>query len=154
MPSEIERKFLVRESPVTSETPGTGLVQGYLPLGSDALSVRVRLTPDAGYLTIKGPREGRIRSELECEIPLDMCEILVGLCGERLVTKTRYPIFSGGRVWVVDIFQDRNSGLVLAEIELSDPLEEFVLPSWCGREVTDDERYYNPYLASTPYCDW
>jgi adenylate cyclase len=154
MPIEIERKFLVKTSPVTAETPGTSLVQGYLSIRDASVSVRPRLTPDAGYLAIKGEREGYIRSEIECEIPLEMTEVLIGLCGDQVVTKIRYPIFAGGRVWVVDVFKDRNEGLILAEIELSTPAEEFVLPVWCGPEVTDDERYYNSYLAAHPFSEW
>ena len=154
MPDEIERKFLVKESPVTLDTPGTSLVQGYLPIEGASVSVRARLTPDAGYLAIKGPREGNTRSEFECEIPLDMTEILVALCGDQVVTKTRYPIMSGGRVWAVDVFQDLNEGLILAEIELAHRSEEFVLPAWCGVEVTDDDRYYNAYLAAHPFREW
>jgi adenylate cyclase len=154
MPIEIERKFLVKRSPVTSDTPGTSLVQGYLPIEGSSFSVRARLTPDAGYLAIKGQRSGPERPEFECEIPLEMTEILLSLCGDRFVTKIRYPIIAGGRVWAVDVFQDRNADLILAEIELSNTSEEFVLPAWCGAEVTDDDRYYNPYLAEHPYGEW
>jgi len=92
--------------------------------------------------------------EVECEIPREMAELLVDTCGEEVVAKIRYPIFVGGRVWAVDVFQDRNEGLILAEIELTHPAEEFLLPAWCGPEVTDDDRYYNPYLADHPFTAW
>ena len=32
--------------------------------------------------------------------------------------------------------------------------EEFTLPKWAIEEVTGDKRYYNAYLAKTPYKSW
>ena len=34
------------------------------------------------------------------------------------------------------------------EIELSSPDEDFEKPSWVGKEVSDDIRYYNVFLLS------
>ncbi|MDJ0893391.1 MAG: adenylate cyclase, partial [Gammaproteobacteria bacterium] len=45
-------------------------------------------------------------------------------------------------------------GLVLAEVELKSPDEPFELPGWAGEEVSDDPRYYNPYLIERPYKTW
>jgi adenylate cyclase len=39
-------------------------------------------------------------------------------------------------------------------IELQSQDEPFSRPTWLGREVTDDNRYYNSSLASHPYRDW
>lgn len=154
MALEIERKFLVRNSPVTPLTPGTSLVQAHLPIPNSPMTLRVRITPDAAYLAIKSPRRGMTRTEFESEISLEVGDVLLGLFGERVVAKMRYPIFSEGRVWVVDVFQDNNDGLVLAEIQLSRPDEQVELPPWCGAEVTADDRYYSLYLAEHPYQDW
>jgi hypothetical protein len=43
-----------------------------------------------------------------------------------------------------------NAGLVLAEIELQHPDEQFALPGWVGREVTHDRRYGNSALSIAP----
>ena len=58
------------------------------------------------------------------------------------------------RSFEVDEFHGDNEGLVLAEIELADADESFMKPSWLGREVTDDGRYYNGYLARNPFKNW
>jgi adenylate cyclase len=152
-PLEIERKYLVQDLPVEDDMPGTSMTQGYLP-SREGLSARVRLTPDGCYLTVKGARAGAVRVEHECEIPEEIAELLLVFCDDRIVSKMRYPMLANGRLWVIDVFQDRNDGLILAELELSSPDEPFTLPGWCGAEVTEDERYYNEFLASNPYSEW
>ena len=56
--------------------------------------------------------------------------------------------------WEVDEFFGENSGLVLAEIELEDPDQRFILPPWVGAEVSLDPRYYNASLVKNPYRSW
>jgi adenylate cyclase len=43
-----------------------------------------------------------------------------------------------------------NLGLVIAEIELTKEDESFEKPSWASPEVTEDPRYYNSNLATSP----
>jgi len=33
-------------------------------------------------------------------------------------------------------------------------MTSFVQPDWCLEEVTNDDRYYNDYLAAHPYSTW
>jgi adenylate cyclase len=47
-----------------------------------------------------------------------------------------------------------NAGLVVAEIELEDPSEDFPRPAWLGEEVSDDARYSSVSLARRPYSEW
>lgn len=54
-----------------------------------------------------------------------------------------------GYFWEVDEFLGTHAGLVLAEIELTDPAQPFARPDWLGEEVTGDPRYYNANLASS-----
>ena len=53
----------------------------------------------------------------------------------------------GNHVYEVDVFAGENEGLILAEIELGDENESFEKPIWLGKEVTNDERFYNAYLS-------
>ena len=32
--------------------------------------------------------------------------------------------------------------------------EAFEKPNWLGKEVTNDNRYYNSYLSKFPYSTW
>jgi adenylate cyclase len=42
----------------------------------------------------------------------------------------------------------------MAEIELESEDEVFKKPSWLGKEVTNDEKYYNAYLSNNPFTKW
>jgi hypothetical protein len=43
-----------------------------------------------------------------------------------------------------------NEGLVIAEVELADPMQRIDLPAWIGEEITLDGRYGNSSLALRP----
>jgi len=154
MPVEIERKFLVVSTAWRAAVTRTALFrQGYL--GSSAsCSIRVRVADREGSLNIKGRVAGARRAEYEYAIPLAEAEELLELCSEGRIDKHRHVVAHGGREWEVDEFFGDNAGLVLAEIELDDEVEELELPAWAGAEVTEDVRYYNSSLARTPWRAW
>jgi CYTH domain-containing protein len=69
------------------------------------------------------------------------------LCIPGKIVKTRYIIPAEGRLkFEVDVFHEKNEGLVIAEIELSAEDEEFNRPEWLGEEVTGRPEYYNVNL--------
>ena len=76
------------------------------------------------------------------------------LCKGPFIEKTRYRIAFEGLVWEVDEFHGENLGLIVAEVELTDPDQGVVLPPWVGEEVTGDSRYYNSSLTTLPYGRW
>ena len=147
MAKEIERKFLVK--------PGTDLakladrsvdmIQGYLST-DPAATVRIRVTGDKGYLTVKGKTTGIERSEWEYEIPATDAREMLEQCASKdvaVISKTRYHC---GR-WEIDEYRGALEGLITAEIELSGPEETIELPDWIEKEVSDDPRYFNSMLA-------
>jgi adenylate cyclase len=83
----------------------------------------------------------------------DAHQMLETLC-QKTIEKFRYVISSGNHIWEVDEFLKENSGLVIAEIELQSEDEDFVIPSWLGKEVTGDPRYYNANLIDHPFRNW
>ncbi|PKM21843.1 MAG: adenylate cyclase [Gammaproteobacteria bacterium HGW-Gammaproteobacteria-14] len=153
MATEIERKFLVRNSSFLTALSGQVLRQGYLSHSTQA-TVRVRIAGDQGFLTIKGQNNGISRAEFEYPIPLDDAEALLALCQSRRIDKTRYRIPVDQHLWEVDVFAGDNAGLIVAEIELGDETETFTRPDWLGNEVSDDPRYFNSQLSQHPYCQW
>jgi len=157
MPKEIERKFLLKnDSWRTGAVSRSLLCQAYARFQGDTHRLlRVRLTDDQAFLTLKGPACGCTRSEFEYPIPhRDAEEILKIFCGPGQIEKYRYRVPSGRHVWEVDEFLGANAGLVLAEIELNAPDESFDLPDWIGREVTGEVRFYNARLLEHPYREW
>lgn len=153
---EIERKFLVLSDSYKKEAAThKRIVQGYLNSNPER-TVRVRIKGDQGFLTIKGKSNdaGTIRMEWEKEIPLSDAEQLLTLCEKGAIDKIRYEIKSGIHTFEVDEFFGDNEGLTVAEIELSDENEAFEKPSWLGKEVTGDQRYYNSQLSNNPFKAW
>ena len=153
---EIERKFLVVDDSYRQVARAASHIrQGYICSGHGR-TVRVRRRDQAAYITIKGPSAdgGLSRYEFEKEITLDEAEHLFGLCEEGIIEKTRYLVDCGQHTFEVDEFHGSNQGLVIAEVELSAPDEDYVKPPFIGQEVTGDRRYYNSFLHRHPYSSW
>jgi CYTH domain-containing protein len=153
MALETERKFLVKGHEWQSLGKAIPYAQGYLST-ERGRTVRVRIAGTKSYLTVKGPVRGITREEFEYEIPIEDAKIMMTLCTGNRIEKTRTKIRIGRHVWEVDEFSGANTGLVLAEVELSDPREHVEPPEWIGPEVTGDPRYYNSNLARHPYSEW
>ena len=171
---ETEKKFLVLDDGFKAQAVKSYRIrQGYLAHDSGR-TVRVRIRDDKGFLTIKGPSiVAGSRPEWEKEISQQDAEDLFALCKPGRVDKTRWIVPAGmpgqaghpgevvmadpdrpSRYFEVDEFHGENDGLVMAEIELGSPDEPFERPSWLGKEVTDDDRYYNGYLSTHPFKTW
>jgi len=153
--TEIERKFLLQsENWRTAADAGTPMRQGYLA-GSEKGSIRVRIEGERANLNIKSATLGIYRLEYEYGIPLaDARELLDRLCEKPLIEKIRYRVPYGDHLWEVDCFLGENAGLVVAEVELSEPDEPFARPPWLGREVSGAPRFYNVSLVHYPYREW
>jgi adenylate cyclase len=155
MAREIERKFLVANDDWRAQVSATARYrQGYLS-SAGKCSIRVRVDGDRGFLNLKSATLDIVRTEYEYEIPLaDAEDLLARFCEGLLIEKRRHFVEHDGHTWEIDVFEGENAGLVIAEIELDDVDSVFGLPSWAGREVSDDPRYYNVWLARTPYSRW
>jgi adenylate cyclase len=149
MASEIERKFLVTGDGWKAQADnGKALVQAYFA-STDKASIRVRIVDDAeAVLTIKSAGSGTSRSEFEYSIPIGDARELMKLRQGRVLEKSRYTVAAGRLTWEIDIFAGDLAGLVIAEIELPSADYDFERPSWLGREITGDKRYYNDSLAA------
>lgn len=155
MAVEIERKFLVNVDLWNGSMKGVRRFyrQGYISTEPEK-TIRVRLDDENAFITIKGKASGMSRSEYEYRIPKqDAIEMLDQFCSS-IISKYRYMVPFGGKVWEVDEFLDENEGLIVAEIELSSEDEEFEKPLWVAEEVTGIEKYYNSNLSSHPFKQW
>lgn len=153
MALETERKFLVISEAWRPLGKAVAYAQGYLSRGSGR-TVRVRIAGEKAYLTIKGPVIGITREEFEYPIPIEDARSMLPLCDGPVIEKTRTTIPIGSHLWEVDEFSGENAGLIVAEVELSDPSESVVIPEWVGPEVTGDPRYYNSNLTVHPFREW
>ena len=161
MAIETERKFLLLNDSWRREaaTPPETLVQGYFPRAEGGPTVRVRISGERGFLTVKGrPRDAASlsRSEFEYAIPAEEAEkMLEEFCGDRIVKKLRHTFPAAeGLQWEIDEYLELNAGLFTAEIELPGPDAPFPRPPWLGREISGDPRYTNAALSCRPYSLW
>jgi adenylate cyclase len=153
---EIERKFLVTSDAFKQQAYAkNNIAQGYLNSDPER-TVRIRIKGESGFLTIKGKgnETGTTRLEWETELSLMDAKPLLAICEPGIIDKIRHEIKSGKHVIEVDEFFGENEGLIVAEIELHDENEAFEKPEWLGREVTNDQRYYNAYLSKNPFKNW
>ena len=147
MNQEIERKYLVTSDCYKEMAVARYHIrQGYISREKTG-TVRVRITDDKAYLTIKGkPAAGHFaRYEWEKEIDVKEAEELMKLCQGTIIDKTRWivPAKEEELKWEVDEFHGKHDGLVVAEIELASEDQVVVLPAFIGKDVTDDPQYYN-----------
>lgn len=148
MSIEIERKFLVTGEFKKYSHKHFYIKQGYLSRVPER-TVRVRISNDIGYITIKGKssKSGLSRFEFEKEISLEEANSLLAICENGIIEKTRYIVNHEGYKFEVDEFHAQNDGLVIAEIELNEENQQFSKPIWLGKEVTGKKEYYNSFLS-------
>jgi len=158
---EIERKFRVEDESWRGQVVrSVRMAQGYindmdaLRSGRQNASVRVRIAGDQAFLNLKSRELGRSRQEFDFAIPLADAQALLALCVGGLIDKVRHYIPQDDLTWEVDEFAGDNAGLVVAELELPAVDTAFARPSWLGREVTEEQRFYNLALAERAYSRW
>lgn len=145
---EIERKYLVcSDSYKHMATESRRIVQAYLSTSVRA-TIRVRISGEHAWITVKGCNNGCVRDEWEYPVPVDDALSMTCLAETPPLEKTRWYVPYGGFMWEIDEFSGPLDGLVVAEVELPDADTAAPLPDFIGREVTGDPRYYNSVLSS------
>lgn len=156
MAKEIERKFLIKPQYSGQDFDYNGcprklIEQGYFNRKDPCVRVRICELPGHVYeafITIKSKDQGIEDFEFEYPIPTSDAREMISLyCGQRIVKKERFFVNHNNLVWTADFFQGPNHGLAIAEIELEHRDQEFALPNWVGKEVTDNPKYKNYKLA-------
>lgn len=153
---EIERKFLVKNIDFIKESyDKIAITQAYI-CKDKTHTIRIRKGNNKAFLTIKGKssENGLSRIEWEKEISMEDIEVLEKLCADYVIKKTRYLVRYKHHTYEVDVFENENKGLILAELELENENDYFEKPDWLGEEVTGNMKYYNSYLSTCPYSLW
>ena len=156
MAVEIERKFLVKNNSFKQESfAEKSMKQGYLNSNKNR-TVRIRITDDKAFITVKGDSNstGVSRFEWEKEIDKLEAEELLLLCETTIIEKNRFYVKSHQHVYEIDEFFGDNYGLIIAEVELKNEDEAYTKPLWLGEEVTGRKKYYNSKLSKNPFKDW
>lgn len=148
---EIERKFLVDINKVPydfSKLNREFIEQGYIIYKPE---IRVRSVSGSEYfMTIKGNTDdATVRNEIEFKISKEAFSTLMARDDVNKISKNRYTVNEGNNIYEIDVFEGKLKGLACLEVEF--PTKEdadcFSIPSWIKKEVTDDVRYRNSFLA-------
>lgn len=147
MATETERKFLVKGEFRHLVVKEIKIIQSYLTIDREK-TIRLRIANDNAFLTVKSrPKKNSItRNEWEVAIDVKDAEEMMTICRPGKIVKTRYLVPSGKHTIEVDVFHEKNEGLVIAEIELASDDEYYEKPDWLGEEVTGLPQYYNANL--------
>ena len=150
---EIERKWLIDKNNIPydlSKAPKYSIEQAYI---SFEPQIRIRKINDGeNYnLTMKTKTKdgGIARNEYELPINEYGYNLLVQKAEGKKIKKDRYKIKENDLTLEIDLFKDDFEGLACLEIEFP-TLEEakaYRTPNWVIKDVTDDVRYKNGYLA-------
>jgi CYTH domain-containing protein len=148
MAKEIERKFLVKSDAWLARSEASiTIVQCYLAVTAER-SIRVRISNgDKARLTLKFGSDLNVRDEFEYDIPLDEAREMQAFALGKVITKTRHHVRHAGYLYEVDVFSGDLDGLVVAELETPDRVQDDALPDWLGPDITGEIRYSNASLA-------
>lgn len=143
---EIERKFLVKIIPKNiNEYPKFNIEQGYLSFNPE---VRIRNKNEKYYLTVKG--NGTIaREEYETKISKMVYVELKNKVQGLLLKKERFNIpLNNGLMAELDLYKnlDGLNAMVEVEFQTIELANNFYIPEWFGKEVTNDESFKNKNL--------
>lgn len=145
---EIERKWLLSDSPDLSDCKRARIVQGYLAVAPGATEVRLRQKGSKYFETVK-KGTGLRREEREIAITKKQFNSLWPATRGRRLEKVRYTLKWRRKKIEVDVYKKHLAGLMVAEVEFGSRKEaaKFSPPEWFGKEVTNNKGYKNVSLA-------
>ena len=151
---EIERRFLLRDDSWREHASAPQVLQqGYISVEKEC-TIRVRVTGNRAWLTLKGYISDVSRHEFEYEIPLADAQTMLATVCPFKIEKHRYMVEYEGFVFEIDEFFGDNAPLIVAELELPSEDTAYAKPDWLGEEITSDGRFTNAYLSKHPFGSW
>ena len=157
MAIEIERKFLVFPDLLPPLSHGQEIVQGYL--SANPFLLRYRFLGKRIVMNLKKVLPDGNRFELETEkseSTLEERQFLELMSIYPAIKKIRYKLRHESLLWELDIYQEKNLGLITVDIEL--PRQDYPIsfPNWVNSsaDITEDPRYFNINLGKSPYTEW
>ena len=145
---ERERRWLVEEMPNLTPLRVYDITDCYI----EQSRLRLRFMQGHGVademkLTKKG--ELNTSTRIITTVYLDKAEFtLLSKLPGRQITKRRH-YFAGNPEIAVDVFQNNNNGLIMAEVEFPTTklLKTYRPPDWVGKEVTDEKAFSGGNLS-------
>ena len=154
MALEIERRFLIKNDKWKEFiTRKTFIEQGYLSSNLDDWIIRIRFNGENFKIALKKHIKNFTNYEYEYLIPNSEGEKIIATL-PNTIKKERFFLELDQKNWIIDCFKDKNSPLEIAEIELTEEKEEFILPSFLSKEITGLKAFSNLSLTKHPFSKW
>ena len=151
---EIERRFLIKNNKWRQYIINqTIITQGYLSSSNDGWIVRLRSENKQFKLTLKKHILNSTSLEFEYIINKKEGNQILSNIKDK-IEKQRFYLKVNEQNWIVDIFQDSNKPLEIAEIELNNEQEKITIPDFISREITGIKIFSNHQLSINPYSSW
>ena len=151
---EIEKRFLIKNNTwkkyIINQVP---IVQGYLSSNNDGWIVRIRSENKQFKLTLKKHIIQSTSLEFEYEINSNEGNQILSHIKNK-IKKDRFFLKIKKQNWIVDIFQDKNAPLEVAEIELESEQEKIMIPDFISKEITGIKIFSNYQLSINPFSSW
>ena len=154
MALEIERRFLIKNDKWKKFiTHKILLEQGYLSYNLEDWIIRIRFDGIHYKIALKKHIKNFTNYEYEYLIPNSEGEKIMTTL-TKTIKKERFFLKVNQRNWIIDCFKDKNFPLEIAEIELNEEKENFILPSFLSREITGLKFFTNLSLTKHPFSEW
>ncbi|MEI6849456.1 MAG: hypothetical protein WCK29_00295 [archaeon] len=155
---EYEKTYLLKQIPDGIDKTKSVLIRDiYIPETADHAHLRLRQKDDKYVITKKHKAFGEDASmQYEHTIDLDKDEFMaLAICSVKDFVKRRYFVEYRGCQAEIDIYQERLSGLALADFEFNNEKDkdEFETPDFALADVTQDESIAGGFLAGKTYED-
>ena len=150
---EIEKKWIINKDNILydlSDSEITKIEQTYICFSPE---IRVRKINDGEEYTFtvktNMTADGLIRNEMEENITEEEYNSLIKKKEGNTIYKTRYQFLYEDNIYAIDIFEGELEGLAYLEIEFTskEEADNFEAPDWVTKDVTNDIRYKNGFLA-------
>ena len=154
MTLEIERRFLIKNDQWKEFiTHKTFIEQGYLSYDLEDWIIRIRFNGKNFKIALKKHIKNFTNDEYEYLIPTSEGEEIMTTL-TNTIKKERFFLEVDHQNWIIDCFKDKNFPLEIAEIELNEEKEDFILPSFLSREITGLKNFTNFSLTKYPFSKW
>lgn len=150
---EVERKWLIDKNKIPLKLSNAEILEIEQTYISFSPEIRVRKINNGEEYTFAVKTnmtvDGLVRSEMEENITKEEYNSLIKKKEGNTIYKTRYQFFNEGNIYAIDIFDGKLEGLAYLEIEFlsREEAEKFLTPEWVIKDVTNDIRYKNGFLA-------
>lgn len=150
---EIEKKWLIDKNKIPLELSNAEVFEIEQTYISFSPEIRVRKINNGEEYSFavktSMTADGLERKELEENITEEEYNSLIKKKEGNTIYKTRYQFLYEGNIYAIDIFEGQLEGLAYLEIEFASKEEanKFNKPDWVIKDVTNDIRYKNGFLA-------